>query len=223
MRILLAEDEVALSRALVKILEKNNFSVDAVCNGEEAIDFAKAGNYDAIIMDIMMPRVDGLTALRTLRARGSAIPILLLTAKSEVEDRVTGLNSGANDYLCKPFDMRELIARLHAMTRARPSEDTRLYLANLVLDRATFELSTENGAFRLANKEFQMMELLMQNPSHIISVNRFMDKIWGYESNSESAVVWVYISYLRKKLSALGARVEIKVTRNLGYSLEETP
>lgn len=220
MRILIAEDEAALARALVKIFEKNNFSADAVDNGKDVLLYLDAGNYDACVMDIMMPCMDGLSALRELRARGHQLPVLLLSAKGEIEDRVTGLDSGANDYLPKPFDTRELLARVRAMTRPAAAVDSRLTLGNITLDRSTYELFTPSGRFRLANKEYQMLELLLQNPGHLISTTRFMEKIWGYDSEAELSVVWVYISYLRKKLVALRANVEIRATRNLGYSLE---
>lgn len=222
MRLLLAEDEKALSKALVAILERNNYSVDAVYDGQAALEYLQADNYDGVILDIMMPKVDGITVLSRIRRQGNLIPVLLLTAKSEVDDKVTGLDAGANDYLTKPFHSRELLARIRAMTRAQTVQvNSRLQIGNVTLDRATFELSTPSGSFRLANKEFQMLELLMSNPHNLISSERFLEKIWGYDSETEVNVVWVYISYLRKKLSALHANVQIKATRNAGYSLEE--
>ncbi|MBO4696022.1 MAG: response regulator transcription factor [Lachnospiraceae bacterium] len=221
MRILLAEDEKSLSRVLVTIFEKNHYSVDPVYNGEDALAYLQSGNYDAAVLDIMMPKMDGITVLRKVREAGSQIPILMLTAKSEVEDKVYGLDSGANDYLAKPFDTKELLARIRAITRSQTVADNKLRMGNVTLDRSTFELSAANGCFRLANKEFQMMEFLMSNPHHIISADRFMEKIWGYESDVEINVVWVYISYLRKKLDALHANIQIKASRNAGYSLEE--
>ncbi len=222
MRILLAEDEKTLSKALVKIFEKNNYSVDAVFNGEDALTYIESGNYDAAVLDIMMPKADGITVLKKVRSAGIPIPILLLTAKSEIEDRVLGLDSGANDYLPKPFDTKELLARIRCMTRGKESTDAKLRMGNIVLDRATFELSSPTDSFRLANKEFQMMEMFLLNPHRIFSSEHIMEKIWGYDSESEINVVWVYISYLRKKLNALGADVQIKASRNAGYSLEDT-
>ena len=221
MRVLLAEDEKALSRVLVTIFEKNHYSVDPVYNGEDALSYLQSGNYDVAVLDIMMPKMDGITVLRKVREAGSQIPILMLTAKSEVEDKVLGLDSGANDYLAKPFDTKELLARIRSITRSQTVQDNKLRMGNVTLDRSTFELSTANGCFRLANKEFQMMEFLMSNPHHIISAERFMEKIWGYDSDVEINVVWVYISYLRKKLDALHADIQIKASRNAGYSLEE--
>ena len=222
MRLLLAEDEMALSKALKAILERNNYSVDAVYDGQTALEYLEADNYDGIILDIMMPKIDGITVLKKIRSKGNLIPVLLLTAKSEVDDKVLGLDAGANDYLTKPFHSRELLARIRAMTRAQIAQpNSQLQMGNVTLNRATFELSTPSGSFRLANKEFQMMELMMSNPKNLISSERFMEKIWGYDSEAEINVVWVYISYLRKKLAALHADIQIKATRNAGYSLEE--
>ena len=221
MRILLAEDEKALSKALVKIFEKNNYSVDAVFDGEDALAYLEAGCYDAAVLDVMMPKMDGITVLKKIRAEGNQIPVLMLTARSEIEDRVLGLDSGANDYLPKPFDTRELLARLRSITRTKTGSDTKLTTGNITLDRATFELSSPTGSFRLANKEYQMIEFLMANPHRIISPDMFMEKIWGFDNEAEISVVWVYISYLRKKLAALGANVQIKSSRNAGYSLED--
>ena len=221
MRILLAEDERSLSKAIVKIFEKNNYSVDAVYNGEDALGYIEAGNYDVIVLDIMMPKLDGFGVLSALRTSGNNIPVLILSAKSEVDDKVLGLDSGANYYLTKPFDTKELLAALRAITRGREETDSRITFGNLLLDRATYELSSPTSSFRLANKEFQMMEMLMSNPHRLIPTERFLEKIWGYDSNAEINVVWVYISYLRKKLLALGASVNIKASRNAGYSLEE--
>lgn len=224
MRILLAEDERSLSRAVIALLEKNNYSADAVYDGQEALEYLEAGNYDALILDLMMPKMDGMTVLRTLREQGNPIPVLILTAKSEVDDKVLGLDTGANDYLTKPFSTQELMARIRAMTRSQSGGQvtSRLTFGNITLDQATFELSSPTGSFRLANKEFQMMELLMRNPRQLIPTERFLERIWGYDSDVELSVVWVYISYLRKKLSALRANIQIKVTRNAGYSLEGT-
>lgn len=222
MRLLLAEDEKSLSRALVKILEHSNYSVDAVYDGEEVLDYLEAGNYDGVILDIMMPKVDGLTVLQTIRRKGNRIPVLLLTAKSEIDDRVKGLDLGANDYLTKPFAPPELLARIRAMLRTLSEQqtDSCLHVGNITLDTTSYELSSPSGSFRLANKEYQMMDLLMRHPRQVVSTEQFMDRVWGYDSEAEINVVWVYISYLRKKLTALNADVSIKATRNVGYSLE---
>ncbi|MBQ7377830.1 MAG: response regulator transcription factor [Clostridia bacterium] len=221
MRLLLAEDEKDLSRVLVTILQHNHYTVDPVFDGEDALAYLESGLYDAAILDIMMPKMDGITVLKRARAKGVRIPILMLTAKAEVDDKVLGLESGANDYLTKPFATKELLARIRAMTRSRDAQDSSLCFADLSLNRATFELSGSSGSVRLPNKEYQMMELLMQNPHHVISTERFMEKIWGLDSEAELNVVWVYISYLRKKIASLSSRVQIRSNRNLGYSLED--
>ena len=221
MRILLAEYEKSLARAILKIFEKNYFSADVVHNGKDALMYLESGNYDALVLDVMMPIMDGISVLKTLRSQGNPIPVLILTAKSEVDDKVLGLDCGANYYLTKPFDTKELLAALRAITRAQAVTNSKLAFGNIILDRATFELSSPTGRYRLANKEFQMMEIFMSNPHHLISADRFMEKIWGYDNNAEINVVWVYISYLRKKLTALQANVFIKASRNAGYSLEE--
>lgn len=224
MRLLLAEDEKDLSRALTAILERSNYSVDAVYDGEEALAYLESSNYDGVILDIMMPKIDGLTVLRSIRQQGNSIPVLLLTAKSEIDDKVEGLDAGANDYLTKPFAAKELLARIRAMTRGGTNAvSASLHMGNLSLDLASFTLSSPTGSFRLANKEFQMLEMLMGNPGQLISSERFLERIWGYDSEVEINVVWVYISYLRKKLTNLHANVQIKAARNAGYFLEELP
>ena len=224
MRLLFAEDERSLSKAIRTILEKNRYSVDTVFDGEEALAYLESGNYDGAILDIMMPRMDGITVLRKIREAGNRIPVLLLTAKSEVDDKVLGLDSGANDYLTKPFAVQELLARIRAMTRSQTAHgDSRLRVGNITLDSTTFELSSPSGSFRLANKEYQIMELLMRNPQNLISTEHLLERIWGFDSDTEINVVWVYISYLRKKLEALHSNVQIKATRNAGYSLEAIP
>lgn len=224
MRLLLAEDERELSNALVTILKHNNYSVDAVYNGLDALDYLSAENYDGAILDIMMPGLDGISVLQRIRRNGNPIPVLLLTAKSEIDDRVVGLDAGADDYLPKPFATKELLARIRAMTRRRTEvTDNILSLGNIKLDRNNYELSGKQGSFRLANKEFQILEMLMANPGQLIPTERFMERIWGYDTDVEINVVWVYISYLRKKLAAVGANVIIKAARNLGYSIVTLP
>lgn len=280
MRLLLAEDEEDLSRALVAVLKHNNYSVDAVYDGAEALDYIEnSENYDGVILDIMMPKMDGITVLKTIRSHGNSVPVLMLTAKAEIDDRVEGLDSGADDYLTKPFSMKELLARIRAMTRRKAdTTDSVLTFGDITLDRLTYMLtgpasiknvgSIENDALhtdannedngnltgkikgdntsdgqvsgnqsagnssvgnsstgtqsvgiRLANKEYQMLEMLMTNPGQIISVDQFMDRIWGYDSEAEQNVVWVYISYLRKKLASVGSTAQIKATRGVGYSI----
>ena len=221
MRILLAEDEVSLARAVVRILEKNSYSAEAVYNGLDALHFLESGEYDLAILDIMMPKMDGITVVQNLRRQGNTVPVIMLTARSEINDKVLGLDSGANDYMTKPFDAKELLARIRVLTRGQHLTDSKLHFGNITLDRATFVLSSPSGSFQLANKEFQMMELLMSNPRNLFSSERFMEKIWGYDTDAEINVVWVYISYLRKKLAALQADIQIKSSRNAGYTLEE--
>ena len=221
MRLLLAEDEKTLSNALVTILKHNNYSVDAVYNGEDAIDYIETGVYDGAILDIMMPKVDGITVLKTIRAGGNKMPVLLLTAKSDVDDKVLGLDAGADDYLTKPFVTKELLARIRAMTRRQAElTDSSLSFGDRKLDRVSFELSSPSGKLPLTAKEFQIMESFMNHPSQIISAERLMEKIWGFDSDSEINVVWTYISYLRKKLKLLQSGVTIKAVRNIGYTLE---
>lgn len=220
MRLLLAEDEKSLSRALTRILESSHYSVDAAYNGEEALDFLDVSSYDAVILDLMMPKVDGLTVLRTLRERNDLTPVLILTARSEVDDKVLGLDSGANDYLTKPFDPKELLARIRAITRVQTKNPSSvLQLGNVTLDRTNYELACGENSIRLANKEFQLMELLMSNPGQVLSTEQIFERIWGLDSDAETSIIWVYISYLRRKFKALGVNVLIKATRNVGYSL----
>lgn len=275
MRLLLAEDEEDLSRALVAVLKHNNYSVDAVYDGAEALDYIEnSENYDGVILDIMMPKMDGITVLKTIRSHGNSVPVLMLTAKAEIDDRVEGLDSGADDYLTKPFSMKELLARIRAMTRRKAdTTDSVLTFGDITLDRLTYMLTgpasiknagsiennvlhtdtnnddngnltgkikgyntsdgqvsenqnagnpstgAQNAGIRLANKEYQMLEMLMTNSGQIISADQFMDRIWGYDSEAEQNVVWVYISYLRKKLASVGSTAQIKATRGVGYSI----
>lgn len=221
MRLLLAEDEKSLSHALVTILEKSHYSVDAVYDGQEALEYLESEAYDGLILDIMMPKVDGITVLKTIRKQGNKIPVLILSAKSEIEDKVDGLDAGANDYLAKPFDARELLARIRVITRVNTeSNDSLIRFGHVTLNRKTYVLKGEKAEFKLANKEFQMMELLMVNPHQVLSTDRIFEKIWGYESDTEINIVWVYIAYLRKKLVKMHADIEIKAHRNVGYSVE---
>lgn len=222
MRILIVEDEKALSRVLVKIFEKNYYSVDAVYNGQEALDYIATGNYDIVLMDVMMPVMDGITALKKICADGNQIPVLLLTAKSEADDKVMGLDSGANYYITKPFDTKELLAAVRAITRKEEQTDNRLHFGNITLNTSTYELASDTDSVKLTNKEFQMMEIFMSNPKILVSADTLMERIWGYDSDSEINVVWAYISYLRKKLKNLNANFTIKSSRNSGYSLELT-
>lgn len=222
MKLLLAEDEKELSNALVAVMKHNNYSVDAVYDGKDALDYAMNEEYDGIVLDIMMPKLNGIEVLTELRKNHKSTPVLLLTAKAEVQDRISGLDAGADDYLPKPFAMGELMARIRAMTRRKAHFTPNiLQIGNIKLNRENFELYSDGGSFRLGNKEFQMLEMLMNNPHCVISTNQFMERIWGYDSETEINVIWVYISYLRKKLTAIGADVEIRASRGVGYTLEE--
>ena len=220
MRLLLAEDESSLSKAIVSILKKNSMEADAVDNGADALDYLLSSQYDGAILDIMMPGMDGITVLKKVREAGVRIPILMLTAKAEIDDKVLGLDSGANDYLTKPFATQELLARIRAMLRTQSMQQTsKLTFGNISLDCSTFDLSSPFGSYRLTNKEYQLMEILLLHPGHLISTETLMEKVWGYNSEAELHVVWVYISYLRKKLLSLQADISIKSARNAGYTL----
>lgn len=223
MKLLYAEDERPLSEAVVDILTYHKYIVDAVYDGEDAYEYALSGDYDGIILDIMMPKKDGIEVLAALRKNGCRTPILLLSARTQIEDRIRGLDAGADDYLPKPFDNREFIARVRALTR-RGGEytPTALTVGNVILDCSTFELKCGAACIRLGNREFQMLELLMRQEGRLISTEQFMEHIWGYDSEAEINVVWAYISYLRRKLEAVGANVRIAARRGQGYLLEET-
>ena len=221
MRLLLAEDERSLSRALVTILNRNGFEVDAVYDGKAALEAIESGNYDGVVLDIMMPKMNGLEVLKTIRDKKNLIPILMLTAKAEIDDKVEGLDLGANDYLTKPFAAKELLARIRTMIRTQTIQtESILHVGNITLNRATFELTSPTGSFRLANKEFQMMELFLCNKGHSITHKRLMEKIWGDEKQVQTNVVWMYISYLRKKLEALHANLQITEASHAEYILE---
>ena len=223
MRILIAEDEVSIARALKVMLERNKYAVDVVFNGKDALDYIRASSYDALVLDIMMPELDGLTVLREARAHGITTPALFLTAKAEVEDRVTGLDAGADDYLPKPFDASEFLARVRALTRRSGSYvSSMLSFGNTALDCSQYLLKTNLAEVRLNNKEFQLMELFFRHPRQVFSSEHLMEKVWGLDSEADMDVVWTYIGFLRKKLKALQADIEIKTIRGAGYALEET-
>ncbi|MBQ4289264.1 MAG: response regulator transcription factor [Clostridia bacterium] len=222
MRVLIVEDEKSLAKAVGTILQKNNYSVDLAYDGEEAMDYIYAVEYDAIVLDIMLPKKDGISVLRDMRKEGITTPVLMLTAKSEIDDKVEGLDSGANDYMTKPFDTKELLARLRVITRKTAvSQDNIIQAGNVTLNSSNFELRGPSGNFILANKEYQMMEMLMSHPKMLISADRFFEQIWGLDTDTDTNVVWVYISYLRKKLESIGADIRIKAKRNAGYFIEE--
>ncbi|MBR2257502.1 MAG: response regulator transcription factor [Blautia sp.] len=222
MKILFAEDDRDLSNAVKTLLERNGYQVDAICDGEEALSYALADAYDGIILDWMMPEKDGVTVLKLLRKKGLSIPCLLLTARDAVEDRVTGLDAGADDYLPKPFNANELLARIRAMLRRRESYVPDIAsFEDLSLDKGKNELRCKDKLVRLTGKSYLLMELFIENPRIIFSVQQLMDKVWGWDADAESSVVWVNISTLRKKLTELDSDTEIRMHRGTGYSLEK--
>ena len=222
MRILIAEDESELAKGLKFLLEKNKFSVDIAADGAEALDYFCGGNYDVIILDIMMPKMNGLEVLRSIRRTGANVPILMLTAKAEIEDRVAGLEAGADDYLPKPFASREFIARVKALSRRNTGyAEQLLSFGDVKLDCNRYELICGKEKIRLNNKEFQLMELFMRHPHFVFSANHLMDRIWGQDSESDISVVWTYIGFIRKRLKQVNGDIEIRTVRGAGYSLEE--
>ena len=222
MRLLIVEDELDLAEALAAFLEKHQYIVDTVHDGRSGYDYASSGNYDAVILDIMLPQMDGIEVLKLLRAKGIATPVMMLTAQGEKEDRIKGFDTGADDYLPKPFDPDELLARVRAMLRRGGGYTPNVIaFGDLALDCGEGILRCGNRSERLSGREFQVMELFMRAPRAIVSAERIMERIWGWESDAEINVVWVHISNLRKKLAVVGSSVVIRVSRGLGYSLEE--
>ena len=220
MKLLYAEDEAAMCEAVTDILTYHNYSVDAVDNGRDALDYAHNEQYDGIILDVMMPKMSGLEVLRQLRLEGCRTPVLLLTAKSEVEDRIEGLDAGADDYLPKPFAMGELLARVRAMLRRREEFTPNVITCgDLQLNQQSAELRCGENSVVLTKLEYKLMELLMLNQGICLSTEDMLVKVWGYETEADVGVVWVYLSYLRKRLAALGSKVEIKARRGVGYTL----
>lgn len=223
MRVLIAEDEVELARGLKYLLEKNKFSVDLAYDGAEAMECFQCTEYDVIVLDIMMPKQNGLEVLASVRRSGSSVPVMMLTAKAEVEDRVAGLEAGADDYLPKPFASSEFIARVRALSRRNGGyADSLLAFGDLRLDCNRYELSCDGEKVRLNNKEFQLTELMMRHPYFVFSAGHLMDRIWGQDSEADINVVWTYIGFVRRKLRQIGSRVAIRTVRGAGYSMEET-
>lgn len=222
MRLLIAEDDPRLLKTLVHIFESNKFVVDGVSNGEDAFSYAKSEEYDGLVLDIMMPGLDGIQVLQKLRKMNVTTPALFLTARTEVEQRVEGLDAGADDYLAKPFATSELLARVRAMLRRKDNYvPDLLTCSDVVLNRSTYQLTYNGQVQTLSGKEFQIIEMLMQKPNIVIPTDQFMTHIWGWDANVDTSVVWVHISNLRKKITALHAPVEIRFVRNAGYVLEE--
>lgn len=223
MRLLIAEDELDLAEALTVFFEKNHFSVDAVHNGFDAYEYAVTGAYDAVILDVMMPKMDGIQVLERLRQEGVKTPIMMLTAKGQKNDRITGFNAGADDYLPKPFDPDELLSRVRAvLRRSEAYQPTLLRYGDLTLDPTNGILSCGRQTVRLNGREFHVMELFMRSPRQVFSAERIMEKVWGWDAEAEINVVWVNISNLRKRLKTIGSRVQLRANRGLGYALEDT-
>lgn len=221
MKLLYAEDERPLSEAVVDILTYHKYIVDAVYNGKDAYDYALSGDYDGIILDIMMPKQDGIEVLSALRKNGCNTPVLLLTAKTQVNDRIRGLDAGADDYLPKPFDMGELLARVRAMLRRREQfHPDLLTFGDLTLNIQSGTLSCRNTEFVLPKQEYRLMEQLMENHNIFLSSEDLLIRAWGYDAETDVGSVWLYVSYLRKRLAAMDSRVEIVSKRNIGYRLE---
>ena len=223
MRLLFAEDDRDISKAVQTLLERSGYSVDAVYNGQDAIDYIEQADYDGVILDWMMPKKSGIEVLSLIRSKGISTPVLILTARDAIEDRVAGLDMGADDYLPKPFAASELLARVRAMLRRK--EDYRhdvITFSDIELDRSAMTISCNGKSVSLNNKAFQLMEMLVEHPGAVLSIDQIMERVWGWDSDSEVNVVWVNISTLRKKLTELGAHVKIKAVRGVGYSLEST-
>lgn len=221
MKLLYAEDEPAMAEAVADVLTYHNYLVDRVADGEEALAYARSETYDGIILDVMMPKLDGLAVVETLRREGCRTPVLLLTAKGEVEDRIRGLDLGADDYLPKPFAMGELLARVRAMLRRRQEFAPEvLTCGDVTLNLGSFQLACGGKSAVLPKMEYRLMETLMRNQGLYLSSEDLLVKVWGYNAQAEIGTVWVYISYLRKRLAALGSRVTVKARRGVGYTLE---
>ena len=221
MRLLIAEDDLDLAEALTVFFEKNHFSVDAVHNGFDAYEYA-SGGYDGVILDVMMPKMNGIQVLERLRSEGCKTPIMMLTAKGQKDDRITGFNAGADDYLPKPFDPDELLSRVRAMLRRSEAyQPSVLSCGDVTLDPSTGLLSCGGQSLRLSGREFQVMELFLRNPRQVFSAERIMERVWGWDNEAEINVVWVNISNLRKKLKAIGSRLSLRANRGLGYALED--
>ncbi|MDY4146072.1 MAG: response regulator transcription factor [Bacilli bacterium] len=221
MKLLLAEDDRDISSVIVKFLQKNNYLVDAVYDGKEALQYLDYEKYDGVILDVMMPKMDGITVVRNMRKKGDNTPVLILTAKAEIDDKVLGLDAGADDYLTKPFSMKEFLARIRALTRRKNTTLSTFSFGNIILNPKTYEIISQTDKVRLSAKEYQVMEILINNSNSLVSTEMLMDKVWGFDSDAEINVVWVYISALRKKLQAINANLTISAIRGLGYKLEE--
>ena len=223
MRILFAEDDRDISKAVQTLLTRSGYSVDAVYNGQDAIDYIEQADYDGVILDWMMPGLSGIEVLSRMRSKGIATPVLMLTARDAIEDRVEGLDTGADDYLPKPFAASELLARIRAMLRRKVDyQHDVIKYADIELDKSAMTITCGKKSVSLNNKAFQLIEMLVEHPGAVLSIDQIMERIWGWDSDAEVNVVWVNISTLRKKLTEIGAHLKIKAIRGVGYSLEST-
>lgn len=220
LKILVAEDEVLLAKAIVKILKLNGYIAEAVYNGLDALNYIESGEYDMAILDVMMPKMDGMTVIVETRKKGLQIPILLLTARTEIQDKVAGLDSGANYYMTKPFDTKELLAVIRSLEKNQVTEEVKLSCGNIILDRNEMELSSPTGSYRLSKKEYMVMEMLIMSFGHGIRKKRILEKLWKTETGAANEIVTIYISYLGNKLRALHATVKIHLQGN-EYFLKE--
>ena len=222
MRILFADDDRELCRAARTLLEHEGYAVETVYNGSDALEMAETGSFDGIILDWMMPEMSGISVLGELRRNGITTPCLMLTARTEVEDRVAGLDTGADDYLSKPFNTTELLARLRAIIRRHEvyAPET-VCFGDLTLDKGTMDLHCRDASVRLGNKAFRLLEMLMENPHRVFTIDQVINRVWGWDNETELNLLWVTVSQLRKKLTELGTSVVINAVRGVGYSLEE--
>lgn len=220
MKILFAEDDRDLSSVIVRVLQYNKFDVQTAYDGAEALELLENEKFDVLVLDIMIPKIDGITVVKRLRERGNPIPVLLLTALAETDDKVSGLDAGADDYLTKPFVIKELLARIRAIARRSSELQNSYSIGNLTLNPNTFELQAQ-GHIRLTNKEYRLMELLIRNKNILLSTERLMEEVWEFDSEAEINTVWVFISSLRKKLTQIQADYTIKAVRGVGYRLEK--
>jgi DNA-binding response OmpR family regulator len=222
LRILIVEDEKEIADGVQKILKNEGYQIDTVYDGLSGLDYILSGVYDLILLDIMLPKINGLDILKNARNEGITIPIILLTAKSQVDDKILGLDSGADDYLTKPFDAGELLARIRVRTRSARETDGNLLIAyDICLEKSTYKLCRNDKSVKLANKEYQLLEYLMMNKGQILSRDMLVTKVWGFDEEADYNSLEVYISFLRKKLRFVGAKASIVTTKGVGYFIEE--
>ncbi len=222
MKILLVEDERDLSRTIVRVLVANKYDPDAVNDGKEALEMLHQNQYELVITDLMMPNIDGIELIKQMRKEGNNTPVLILSAKSQVDDKVEGLDAGADDYLAKPFSLKEFLARIRSLTRRKGDLLEPYKIENLELDHNTFEIRTQYGSLPLTDTEYRLFEYLLRNQGTVLSTERIMENIWGYDTEAEINVVWAYLSNLRKKLNQIHSDITIKAMRGVGYKIVKT-